>query len=202
MGTNKIGALFQPTYYVKTDYSQFSPDDWHDEVIPMLGCRACLLWDVFRDGVKDKNQPFGDHIPEGLGEIANVTWVPRCEHHGYPIQVSSEPNWHEPFCTAYNTISVMAQWAVKLGYKEIILVGCDLNYSDGIKDHFMVGREPTTLPYYSGVDEAYVERATKATLAAHEFIKEKCPIPVYNATLGGALEVHERVNFYELVELQ
>ena len=194
MGVNKIGAIFKPTYFVKVDYSAFHhvPGDWQNEVLPMLDCRACLLWDVFRDGVKDKNQPFGDLIPEGIGDQPNVTWVPRCEHHGYPSKGAS---WHEPFCTAYNTISVMAQWAVKLGYREIVLVGCDLNYTDGITDHFM--------PYYENVDkEYYIDRATFSTIKAHEFIRDYCPIPVYNATIGGTLNIHPRRNFYEMVELQ
>jgi hypothetical protein len=192
MGVNKIGAIFQPDYYVKVDYSPFNQDadEWLEEVVPMVKSGTpCLLWDVFRDGVKDPNAAFGDWIPKGIGDHPNVTWVSRCNHHEYPPYLRAE--WHEPFCTAYNSISVMAQWAVKLGFEEAVLVGCDLGFTDGISDHFA--------PYYKQVDGNYRERNNKYTLAAHEMILRNCPIPVYNATIGGDLEIHKRVDIHEVL---
>jgi len=129
----------------------------------------CLLWDWF-------------------GVVApNVRSIPRCNHHGVPDGHKRETKgWHEPFCTAYNSISVMAQWAVKLGFEEIYLVGCDLDFTNGKDDHFT--------DYYKKIDSGYVERNNRFARAAHELIKTSCPIPVYNATVGGSLELYPRID--------
>ena len=185
MGVNKIGRIFKPTYYVKVDFSQFDGNEWKDE---LLLDRPCLLWSVFRDGVKEDGQPFSDSIPEGMGDHPNVTWVERCEHHG---NSNYEGNWHEPFCTAHNSISLMVQWAVKLGYDEIYLLGCDGEFTDGVTDHFM--------PYYKSVDRDYVERNNKCVRRAHELIKRSCKIPVYNATIGGSVEAYPRVSLDSII---
>lgn len=163
MGVNKIGALIIPDYYVKVDYAEFADSDWRDEVTPMVAAGIpCLLWEKF-----DVDAP-------------NVTRVARCEHHGVPAAHPKHTRgWHEPICTAYNSISIMAQWAVKLGFDEIVLVGCDLNFTDGVTDHFM--------PYHSRVDAGYVERNNSCALAAHALIQQACPIPVFDATPSGIL---------------
>lgn len=183
IGVNKIAGFFnktswRPTHYLKIDYSPFDGGRWQDEVMPFVESGIpCLLWDVFRDGVKDKDEPFGDLIPEGIGDFQNVTWVSRCEHHGIPPgHIESAQKWHEPFCTAYNSISVMAQWAVKLGATEIRLVGCDKKFTNGKDDHFM--------PYYESVDAGYVDRNNSHVRAAHELIKNSCSVPVLDFTLG------------------
>lgn len=188
MGVNKIGSLFQPDYYVKIDFSPFDGrDQWKREVLPMVERGIpCLLWDVFRDGVSNPVAAFGDWIPEGIGDQPNVTWVQRCEHHSIPDgHKNCATAWHDPFCTAYNSISIMAQWAVRLGFNEIVLVGCDLNFTNGKDDHFM--------DYYTKVDSQYVERNNRNTLAAHRLIQASCPVPVYNATIGGVLELYPRI---------
>jgi len=188
MGVNKIGAIFKPNYYVKIDFSQFDGNEWKDEVSPMLD-RPCLLWDVFRDGEPREGEPFSDSIPYGMGDHPNVTWVSRCEHHG---NKGYEGKWHDPFCTAHNSIVTMTQWAVQLGFDEIFLVGCDGEFTDGITDHFM--------PYYKKIDSGYVERNNKCVRMAHKLIKRSSPVPVYNATIGGSLEVHPRVDIYEILK--
>lgn len=184
MGVNKIAGIFgktdwRPTHYVKIDYSPFDGGRWQDEVLPFVESGIpCLLWDVFRDGVKDKNEPFGDLIPEGIGDYPNVTWVSRCQHHAMPPGMNGcATEWHEPFCTAYNSLNTMAQWAVKLGFTELALVGCDGRFTNGKDDHFM--------PYYEKVDAGYVERNNSHVLAAQLLIKKECPVPVYDLTDGG-----------------
>ena len=194
MGVNKGHQWLMPDYYVKVDLSIFNGENtWKDEIIPMVNAGIpCLLWDRFRESVKNPRDGFYQWIPEGIGDYENVTWVKHCDHRNYPPgHKSSAKQWHEPFCTAYNSISIMAQWAVKLGFEEIYLVGCDLIFTDGVTDHFM--------PYYSRVDSEYIERNQMMALAAHQFIKDNCPIPVYNATIGGFLEVHERVDIREVL---
>lgn len=185
MGVNKIGAIFKPTYYVKIDYSQFDGNEWKDEI--MID-RPCLLWDMFRDGEQREGEPFSDSIPIGMGDHPNVTWVSRCEHHG---NKGYEGKWHDPFCTAHNSIVTMAQWAVKLGFEKIYLIGCDGEFTDGVNDHFM--------PYYKNIDSGYVSRNKKCVQLAHELIKRSCPVPVVNCTVGGVLDVWERADLKEVL---
>lgn len=178
MGVNKIGSIFKPSYYVKIDFSEFDKTDWKDEVVPMLDV-PCLLWDAFKDGGKDS---YKESIPDGVGDHSNVTWVERCKHHGNKNYLG---NWHDPFCTAHNSIVTMVQWAEKLGFDEIYLVGCDGVFTDGVSDHFM--------PYHKKIDINYKERNDRCIRLAHELIQRSCTVPIYNATVGGVIENYERV---------
>jgi len=196
MGVNKIREWMTPNYYVKVDLSVFDGENtWREEVLPMVSAGIpCLLWDAFRDGIRNPADGFHQWISEGIGEHPNVTWVERCEHHHYPPgHKGAAREWHEPFCTAYNSISVMAQWAVKLGFEEIDLVGCDLGFTNGgVDDHFM--------RYYDRVDTNYVERNESHARAAHALIKKCCPVPVYNATIGGALDLYPRMDLTKVMQ--
>ena len=178
MGVNKIGALTDVEYYVKVDNTEFDGGEWKSEVMPFVEAgRPCLLWAGFRDEIGDR---------------PNVTYVTRCKHHNVPEgHKDASPGWHEPFCTAWNSINIMAQWAVKLGFTEIVLVGCDLDFTDGKTDHFM--------PYYTKVDHGYRRRNNANVMAAHRLIARECPVPVYNGTIGGSLEVFPRVAVAALV---
>lgn len=194
MGCNKVGNWMIPSYYVKVDMSVFDGENtWREEIVPMVERGIpCLLWERFRDGITNPADGFHQWISNGIGDHPNVTWVERCKHHHYPPNHKDASRaWHEPFCTAYNSISVMTQWAVRLGYKEIVLIGCDLNFTNGIDDHFM--------KYYNRVDDNYVERNESHARAAHELIKKCCPVPVCNATIGGALEAYPRVDIHEML---
>lgn len=173
IGVNKIAGHFwqtkwRPTHYVKIDHSY--GERWQDEVMPFVESQIpCLLWDWFK---------------EELGERENVTWVTRCKHHAIPPTAKGHAiEWHEPLCTAYNSLNIMAQWAVKLGATEIRLVGCDGKFTNGKDDHFM--------PYYEGVDAGYVERNNSHVLAAQKLIKANCPVPVLDFTLGGGIGVFD-----------
>ena len=192
MGVNKIGALYNPTYYVKIDYSAWEKDEWKNEVTPQVDSgKPCLLWDVFRDGVKNPDAPFGDNIPIGIGDYPNVTWVTRCEHHGNKNNKDYDGIWHNPFCTAWNSIVLMVQWAEKLGFDQIYLLGCDGNFTNGIDDHFM--------PYYSEVDLNYTTRNNECVKRAHEMISRNVKAKIYNATVGGVVENYPRVNLAEVL---
>jgi hypothetical protein len=189
MGVNKIASIFDPTYYVKIDYSAWEKDHWMYEVFPqVVAGKPCLLWDVFRDGVQKDGAPFSDNIPKGIGDYPNVTWVSRCKHHG---RKGYDGIWHDPFCTAWNSMVPMAQWAERLGFDKIYLVGCDGVFTDGITDHFM--------PYYDEVDLNYVSRNNECVQKAHEMIARSCKAEVYNATIGGIIENYPRVDLKEVL---
>lgn len=194
MAVNRIHKIYdktswRPTHYVKTDFSTFDGGEWRSEVMQHIERgEKCLLWDYLRDGPPERSA-FREYISDGLGELSNVTYVPRCEVHTNRIPQS----WHLPeICTSPNSISVMAQWAVLLGYTEIYLVGCDGQFSTPDKDHFDTN-------YYAAVDDDYERRNNEMVLGAHRLIKESCPVPVYNATVGGVLEMYPRVKLEDVV---
>jgi hypothetical protein len=98
--------------------------------------------------------------------------IPHCDG------TESHP-WHLPtICIRGTVINAAMQIAVLEGAAEIYLVGCDLGTG-----HFYNGGFP-------GVDRA---------LEGHRFSAQSCPIPVFDATLGGALKVYPRVSLENLL---
>ena len=190
MAVNKIYLHYpktnwRPTHYVKVDVSVFEPLDWRSEVFPHIeNNEQCLLWDAFHSGAAkdDGNYEF---IPDGIGDIRNVTYIPRCQHH-----YLKTADWHD-YCTGLNSIVTMVNWAVILGYKEIVLVGCDGQYSNPKKDHF-------SPKYYKSVDPDYVKRNNDCVKAAHDMLKEKCPVPIWDATVNGHLTQYPKVILEEI----
>lgn len=188
MGVNKIHKLelpFSLTHYVKVDYSAFDPDDWKSEILHHIkNNEQCLLWDAFRAGAEegDGNREF---IYDGIGDFFNARYIPRCEHH---YLLTGE--WHN-LCTGLNSILTMAIWAVELGFEEIVLVGCDGKYTTPGEDHF-------TEDYYKVVDPDYASRNNVNIQAAHKIIKEHCPVPVYDATVGGSLTMYDKIRLEDL----
>jgi len=193
MAVNKIHkhypkTAWRPTHYVKVDYSIFDPehpDDWRSEIMQHVASgEQCLLWDAFRAGADPRDGNY-EWIPNGIGDFANVRYIPRCEHH---YQLKGE--WHN-ICTGTNSILTMVIWAVELGYEEIVLVGCDGKYTTPSEDH-------CTPDYYGIVDDEYTTRNNDCVGRAHEVISKFCPVPVYDATVNGYLTMYEKVKLEDL----
>lgn len=189
MGCNKIGKLgIALTYYVKQDHARFDVDTPEEQINPFIGKAKMLLWNAFRDG--NPSQEIN-----GMGDLPDTTWISRCDkHHYYGIEdFKAAQSWHLPeLCTAYNTISLMAQWAVLLGFDEIFLIGCDADYTDGHSDHFDEN-------YYSKVDDDYARRNSRNVQYAHHIMKRSCPIPIYDATVNGKLDIHPKVEIERIL---
>ena len=103
---------------------------------------------------------------------------------------------------ATSMYSVM-QIAVYLGFTELYLIGCDLGYKG-----FNRGEpDPSHFDenYWEGLHPFTKEEAEKENnnmLRAHEYGKmmlEARGITIKNATVGGELEVYERVNIHDLL---
>lgn len=160
----------------------------------------------YRDGLPVGHPNHEDFPPEwAIGDLPNTTWIPRCKHQylspGHP---SGMKEWHLPdICTAYNGMSGVMQIAVSLGYDEIYLLGCDLGHKvDPRLNHFdpdyAQGEVPTTWAQLAVWAHTDIQFAT----AAHEIAKKECEkrgVKVYNATLGGELEVYERVKLEDIL---
>ena len=92
-------------------------------------------------------------------------------------------DWHfdlDDYVCAYGTVVQTAiQLAIMEGADKIYLVGCDL----GQPNHFY-GMEG--------------KNNDEKNMLAHENAKKCSPVPIFNATIGGDLEVYERVKFKSL----
>jgi hypothetical protein len=178
MGLNAIDLIYdkttwRPTYYFCMDVN---PNDRHrwQAVENNLGCKKLFLYDLWKERFQ------GD----------NIEYIPRCKkHHPFPVQSRNAlQEWHLPtICTAHGSMSPMMQLAVQMGYEEIYLVGVDMFTAK--HDHF---------------DEHYPsycvwEERNKILQHIHEVAQRSSPIPIYNASVGGYLEVHPRVNIFDLL---
>ena len=186
MAVNRIGLIYpqtawRPQLYFKVDYT--IGQNWLPEVMShVLNYEQCLLWDAFRDGaaIDDINHHF---IPDGIGNTYNnVRFEPRCSH---VFEGTGTGVWDDShFCLGLNSVLGMTRWAVELGYDEIYMIGFDGNYNKEQNDHCVKD-------YYGGaMDEDYVKRNNEKTMLAHELIKEKCPVPVYNLSKNSVFKMH------------
>ena len=90
------------------------------------------------------------------------------------------------------------QQAVKDGAKEIILLGCDVDYHVGNDNH--CSPDYTEPSAYS--DPVVVGLRNDTLLDAHKVAKkmtDSLGVRVYNATPGGNLEVYPRIGLKEIL---
>lgn len=178
---------WRPTYYLMVDYNQQNPRNyWHD-CIRAHWDTPKWLWEGFRNGDKG----FSDLEP--IGEVPNTTWIPRCKKHHYYMadnHMKRAESWHTPeICTAFSGIGAVLQLAWMNGATEIYIVGADLYGSDY---YFFV-------PDYANDPRDRSKLDNENMTQVHRVAKRSCPIPIYNATIGGALEVYERKDIYEVL---
>lgn len=197
---NKFGMMdeyhgwgLKPKYYLKIDHN--TVDMTHKEEIAWAhqNCEHLYLWRMFRDGFPE-GHPNKDTLPDGVGDLSNTTWLEKCQDSLYRYNnVKATTNWHLPeLCTSFGGMSVMMQLSYLLGYDEIYLVGCDLGYkADSRYNH--------AIPNYHKDIRDKAEADTGSQLALHKMAKRCCPVPIFNATVGGELEVHPRVNLMDIL---
>ena len=174
-GMNAIHlAGFKPNNYICVDVNAKDPE-WQNTIIRHLDCDKVFLSNDF------SNLFSGD-----------ITWINKCpKHHYYAADnhMKRAEHWHLPdLCTAFGTMNVALQLATLNGADEIALVGCDL--FTGSDDH-------VTEKYPN-----YVSYRTRNMIEnqIHKVARRSCPVRIVNATIGGNLEVHHRVNFYEYLK--
>lgn len=193
--TNRIRLIYndtawRPTHYVRAEEaSGLETDAWKDDVITHLempGVKVfCNTW------FTKKLSEIG-YTPKTKPEI-----IEGCAHYTKHFHDEDCPHlWHLPrICTFGSSVNVAIQIAVKLGYGPLYLVGCDLGYKDGQPSHFLA-------EYESGYESSLrpAKYANLDTLTAHMVALRSSPVKIYNATIGGALEVYPRVSYAELFD--
>jgi hypothetical protein len=188
-----LGWRMKPTHYLKIDHNsidmtQVEEIKWAEE----RGCKM-YLWEMFRNGFPVGHSNY-DTMPEGVGDIQNVTWIQKCKHTGYQWNnVKAVQSWHLPtLCTAFGGMSTMLQIAVKEGYEEIYLLGCDLGYTPFQEKNHAITDYTKDLR-----DKGIMDNGNMKTL--HLMAIRSSPVPIYNATIGGFLEVYPRVDMKEVL---
>lgn len=173
---------WRPTHYVRGEEASLkSAAKYHEEVrlhIEM-GCEVWAnLWFT-------KNTDMGDRVHT----------IKSCWHYMKHFDSPEAPHlWHLPMlCSFGSSVNVAIQIAAQQGYKPIYLLGCDLGYQDGKPSHFSPDYEKDIQE-----DLRPAKYANLDTLAAHMVAARSSPVKIYNATLGGCLEVYERVDFRSL----
>jgi hypothetical protein len=79
-----------------------------------------------------------------------------------------------------------------LNFDTVYLLGCDLGYKEGEVNHF-------SERYTSGVGKMRSAKYNELDiLAAHMVCARSFPNKIFNATVGGSLEVYPRVNLESL----
>ncbi len=193
-GMNRIHKHYdktswRPTYYLMVDFNQQNPKDYWKECIKAHWNTKKYLWEGFRNG--DKGYP---DLGDGIGEVPGTTWIPRCKKHHYYMADNWKraESWHLPeICTAFSGIGAVMQLAVQKGATEIYIVGADLYEPDYRKNFFI---EDYTEDYRQR-DVLDNENMTQVHLVA----RRSSPAKIYNATIGGKLEVHPRVSIMDVL---
>ncbi len=150
---------------------------------------------------KIDNPKFIAIIPQvDASKIKNAIYVKINLENFYPELPKFSEDMSEGFYEGYTVTYMCFQMAIYMGFKEIVLLGVDHNYSvdilpDGtvrkqnIKDHFSTEDTITNPPKTFKSILAYI--SAKKYADSHG-------IKIYNATRGGKLDVFERVDLEKL----
>lgn len=188
-GANRIYKMFdksewKPTFYVIQDPYDYTAKDIYEKInVPYL-----FVSDYYwrKRGMSNRNA-ICYHINRKLRQSEVIP---------FSEDVSS-------YIQAAATVSyTMIQLAVYFGYEEIYLIGMDHNYAtvtddkgkvikvNNVKNHAFEDENPKEVV-------ANIDYMESAYIAAKNYCEENNVI-IRNATIGGSLEVFERINFNDL----
>lgn len=188
-GANRIYKLFsntmwRPLYYVIQDKY-----DKTKGVYENLNVRYLFVSDFYwREHGMNNSNAICYHIERTLNQRKEIPFSEECDKY---IQAASTVTY------------TMIQLAAYMGYSEIYLIGMDHTYANvtndkgeiiqrnNIKSHVFEDEKPNEVV----ANISYMEDAYKAA----RVYCDRHNIKIYNATIGGALEVFERVNFWNVL---
>lgn len=194
--TNRIHLIYpetkwRPTHYVRVESMQDTDDDsvdlWATDLLVHLNdpniTVHCNMW--FPKLLERR----------GYGTWKNIQILKTCAHYFVHFDTDRCPHlWHLPhLCSFGGSLTLAIQIAVKAGFDKIYLVGCDLGYKDQEESHFIDG-------YASGYEIDEARYANMDKVAAHMIAMRSSPVRIYNATIGGDLEVYPRVDLAEVLK--
>lgn len=190
-GINRIAKIYpqtnwRPTHYVRAEEASTGSDpSVYIEDMQIHTDLKCEIW---------ANEFFAWKT-ENLRKSGRWRQIRGCSHYNMHFDNPDAPiTYHLPrLCTFGSSLHVAIQIALGiLKVDTVHLVGCDLGYKHGDKNHFATD-------YTEGVGELRDARYTELDLLhAHMLAVRAFPGQIFNATIGGTLEVYPRVKYEEL----
>jgi len=188
IASNKIYLKkdFHPTYYTVED--QLLAMQFYKQINKVTSTTKLFPQDLKRLGIKsDKNTIFFRLL------------------HQYPNYPQFQPNALKSLYSGGTITYTNLQLALYMGIKEVYLIGVDFDYGSLDKasgDYLINSREnPYFHPQYREHNERWnlphLSRMKKSFKTAKMFYKNNKGI-IYNATIGGKLEVFPRVKYQSL----
>jgi hypothetical protein len=190
-GVNRIANIYpftkwRPTHYIRAEEAStlYDPTIYASdmEIHRDLGCE---IW---------ANEMFIREA-DGIRNSGQYRQIRGCAHYAMHFDhPDCPPSLHPPrLCTFGSSVNVAVQIALSiLNIDTVYLVGCDMGYRDGQVNHF----DPE---YTKGVGELRDARYTELDiLQAHMIAARSFPGRIFNATVGGNLEVYPRVRLEDI----
>jgi hypothetical protein len=175
---------------------------FRDFVIPhhlAPGVEQCILrsahMPVFDDAVRVDRRWRGRHLPSAM-------WIPAaCPHAGMYVKSNGRPTaWHLPvWCKYGGTMNTALQFAFAMGFDPVYVIACDLDYQPIYRESVA---DPNHFhPDYWTWEDTPLEDRDATLIEMHSIARaefEKAGRRIYNAGIGGKLDVYERVDFATL----
>jgi hypothetical protein len=186
---------WQPTHFVCST-SNIDDPAWRADILASVGMGIPVLaWDKLR------------HYFAGYENVAFC----HCSHGPEICETAPLEWWSDDVaarvCKFGTSMLVAFQWAVYMGFSEVYIVGADLGFQSSLvqKIFYKLGLQALghrfdknhfTSSY--GTPGAPAADLNRNMLAAHHLFRDVAKargVSVYNATVGGELEVYPRVAF-------
>ena len=205
---NRISLIYEkvewrPSFFSCTTTNVENPD-WRRDVEKTLSLGIpSFIW---------------DKLKQHVSSTPNIHYI-NCTHGSEIASKALEDWWSydvaESVCKFGSSILVALQIAVYMGFGPIYLIGCDLGFRDEKDENGRVipnasgGNDPNHFdPGYGTPGISYskafdVNKLNTNMLAAHTLAlnaARKAGVQIYNATLGGELEIYPRVNLFDILE--
>lgn len=222
-GCNSVFLLFdkikwRPTFYTCVD-SRVLPDRAKD-IDAMLAAHPSMTAffpnEVIEHSGDTRRFPTRTVLPPAKGRYYFKERPNSLSNPPYSM-FSSDINDH--VVQPYTVAITMLQIAAYMGFSEIYLIGCDTNYTvpqdtlkEGIKSDGEIGLALTSIadndpnhfdPRYFGAGRKWHDPQPEMMIEHHRHARDACEmlgVKVYNATVGGKLEVYPRRDFDSLFD--
>jgi hypothetical protein len=199
------GTEWRPTHYLfvevlPTGNDCAEKDHWSNYVIPhhILEGEDCYINDRFKWEIVRKLGP--PHRPE---RWTNITWLPLRHCHSCNYRSLNRPEaWHFPhICNYGGTMHWALQLVAMLPYNPVYLIGCDLGIKEPDRKNNI---DPNHFhPDYMTFSDYPLEYQDGTLIHMHSIVKKEYEArgkQIYNAGIGGNLEIYDRIDIDELLE--
>ena len=191
-GCNKISLLYEkrgwnPSFYVMVS-SEIHREDWLVETIKNVDLGIPCFLNEKNRMLSEKTKKFYSDT-DSLPHVYKIDAIGGRKGYPYPDHFWSDNPMKS--ATKHGTILLTCmQIAVYMGFSEIYLIGCDLGFNGpncNFDPNYNPGQYDPNGDVHSHEAHVLAKRMT-----------EKAGVRVYNATVGGNLEVYPRKRFEEL----